>query len=61
MKKLIITLSIMFTLSVAGILYGSHVQSDGRETVSLEEVYAAQFPAQLPEIVLDPLVGSPVF
>jgi len=61
MKKIIITLSILFTLSLAGILYGNHVQSYKRETVSLEEAYAAQFSEQLPEIVFGPLVGYPVF
>ena len=57
MKKIIITLSIVFTLSVAGILYGNHGQSDERETVSVEEAYTAQFP----EIMLDPMVGYPVY
>ncbi len=60
MKRTIIILGIVFTLSVAGILYGNHGQSDERETVSLEEAYA-QFPEQMPEIVLNPLVGHPGF
>ncbi len=59
MKRTIIILSIVFSLSVAGILYGNHGQSDERETVSLEEAYAAQFPEQLPEIVMHPMTGIP--
>ncbi len=61
MKRTIIILSIVCTLSVAGILYGNYGQSDERESVSLEEAYAAQFPEQMPEIVLNPLVGHPGF
>ena len=57
MKKTIIILSILFTLSVAGILYGNHGQSDERETVSVEEAYTTQFP----EIILNPMGGYPVY
>ncbi len=60
MKRTIIILGIVFTLSVAGILYGNYGhQSDERESVSLEEAYSAQFPAQLPEIVMHPMTGIP--
>ena len=59
MKRTIIILGIVFTLSVAGILYGNYGQSDERESVSLEEAYSAQFPAQLPEIVMPPMTGIP--
>ncbi len=61
MKRTIIILSIVFALSVAGILYGNYGQSDERESVSLEEAYAAQFPEQMPDIVMNPLVGHPGF
>ncbi len=57
MKRTIIILGIVFTLSVAGILYANYGQSDERESVSLEEAYAAQYPEQMPEIVMNPLVG----
>ncbi len=59
MKRTIIILSIVLTLSIAGILYGNYGQSDERETVSLEEAYSAQFPEQLPEIVMHPMTGIP--
>ncbi len=61
MKRTIIILSIVLTLSVTGILYGNHGQSNERGTVSLEDTYAAQFPEQMPEIVLNPMVGYPGF
>ena len=60
MKRTIIILSIVLTLSIAGIIYANHGQLDERGTVSLEEAYA-QFPEQMPEIVLEPLVGYPGF
>ena len=59
MKRSIIILSIVFALSVAGILYANHGQSDERGTVSLEEAYSDQFPEQLPEIVMQPMTGIP--
>ena len=61
MKKTIIMLSIVFSLSLAGILYGNHSQSDEREAVSLEEAYAAQFPEHLPELVMLPMTGIPLY
>ena len=60
MKRTIIILSIMLTLSIAGILYGNYGQSDERESVSLEEAYA-QFPEQMPEIILNPTGCYPGF
>ena len=61
MKRTIIILSIVLTLSVAGVLYGNHSQSDNEGAVSLEEVYMAQFPEQVSGFVVDPTVGFPVY
>jgi hypothetical protein len=57
MKRTIIILSTVLTLSVAGVLYGNHSQSGNEGTVSLEEAYAAQFPEQMPEMVVAPMPG----
>ena len=61
MKRTIIILSIVFSLSVAGVLYGNHNKADERETVLLEEAYTAQFPDQMPEVIMDPMVGFPLY
>ena len=61
MKRTIIILSIVLTPSVAGVLYGNHLQTDQREAATLEEVYAAHFPEQMPDLILDPMVMYPVY
>ena len=55
MKRTIIILSTVLTLCVAGILYGNHLQTDQKETTTLEEAYATQLPAQMPEMVVAPM------
>ena len=59
MKRAII-ISIVLTLSLAGVLYGNHSQSDNEGTVSLEEAYTAQFPEAMPDGMLDAMVIYPV-
>ena len=50
MKKIIITLSILSTLSIAGVLYATQGQSNQKETVTLEQVYKSQYPVPMPEV-----------
>ena len=59
MKRTIITLVMVAVLGAAGILYGNYSKSDARKAVSLEEAYSAQFPEQLPEIVMHPMTAIP--
>jgi len=54
MKKIIITLSVLLTLSIAGILYGTQGQTDERETVTLEQVYESRCPAPMSDVVFTP-------
>ena len=61
MKRTIVILITVLTLSVAGVLYGNHSQPDNEGTVSLEEAYMAHFPEQVSTIVVDPMVGFPVY
>ena len=61
MRKLIVILSLVFAFSIVGGLYNTLDQLNNVGTVSVEEVSIPQFPEQLPEIMLDPLVGYPVF
>ena len=61
MKRTIIILSTVLTLCVAGVLYGSHRESDARRALSLVEAYTAQFPEIMPDVTLDPMVDFPVY
>ena len=55
MKKIIIILGISLMIILVGILYGNNDQSTKEEIVTLEDVYTAQFPDQMPEIVVAPM------
>jgi len=61
MKRTIVILITVLTLSVAGVLYGHHGQTANQGTVSLEEAYTAQFPETMPDVIMDPMVGFPVY
>ena len=54
MKRIIITLSVLLTLSLAGILYATQGQSDERKTVSLDQVYKSQYPAPMSGVIFTP-------
>jgi hypothetical protein len=56
MKKLITTLILILTLSVVGGLCNTLAHLNDLGTVSVEEVSTNQFPEQLPEIMLDPML-----
>ena len=60
MKKTIIILGVLFTLSLAGVLYGKLVQPDEEKAVTAEQVYMNQFPA-MPEFIIEPMAGFPMY
>ena len=51
MKKIIITLSVLLTLSLAGILYATQGRSDEEKTLTLEQVYKSQYSVQMPQVI----------
>ena len=57
MKKMIIILSVLVAISLAGILYGTQGKSDKEETVTAEQVYMDQYPDPMPNIILYPIPG----
>jgi hypothetical protein len=61
MKKTIIILSVLFTLMIAGVLYGKNKQSEWVETVTSEQVYMTQFPDSMSNVIIDPMVGFPLY
>ena len=54
MKKIVITLSVLFTLSLAGVLYATQGKSNEGKTVTLEQVYKSQYPVQMPQVIFTP-------
>ncbi len=60
MKKIIIALGVLFTLSLAGVLYGTQGNSGEEKTMTLEEVYQSQFPVQMPDVIVNPEAGIPL-
>ena len=54
MKKILITLNVLLTLSLAGILYATQSKSDAEKTVTLEQVYESHYPVPMPQVILTP-------
>jgi len=61
MKKTAIILSIVCTVLVAGVLYGNHGEPPDERRVTLEELYNAQFPENMPDVVIDPMIGITIY
>ena len=61
MKKTLIILVVSIIVLFTGVLYGVQKESEKAEAVTLENVYAPQFPGVMPEVTMDPMVGFPLF
>ena len=61
MKRTIIILTISATLLLAGILYGGHTHKDYVRTLNVEEAYTAYFPKTMPDLIMEPMVGIPLY
>ena len=61
MKKLIIIFVLLFALSIVGVLNGTQDQSEKERMVTIEEMYMAHPHNQMPNVVVDPMVGYPVY
>ena len=61
MKKIIITLSVLLILSIAGVLYGTPEQPNEEGMVTIEEMYMSELPDQMPNVIVDPMVGFPLY
>ena len=61
MKRLVIILIFLLALSLAGILYGTPEKPDEEGMVTIEEMYMSEFPDQMPDVVVDPMVGFPLY
>jgi len=52
---------ISVALLVTGILYGERPHRDDVKSVTLEEAYNAQTPAQTPDMVIEPMSSFPAY
>ena len=55
MKKLIVILSLVFALILAGFLYVAKVQSDEGKAVAAQ--VARHYPTAMHEVIVDPITG----
>jgi len=61
MKKIIVILILLLALSLAGILYGTPDQPNDEGMVTIEEMYMSELPDQMPDVIVDPMVGFPLY
>jgi len=61
MKTIIIILSVLLAMSLAGILYGTKEMADKRESISIEEAYNANSTEPMPPVVPEPMNSFPVY
>ena len=56
MKKIMVSLIVISTLIIAGILCGTSIPNvGGMEVLSLEQSYMAQYPKTIPDIMFEPI------
>ena len=54
MKTLFITVIVLVVTMIASILYGAHtLVSQEEKMLLLEQAYMAQYPVQIPQLVMD--------
>ena len=60
-KRTMVIISMAVTLLTTVVLYGGYVDTDTPKTITLEEAYNASFPAELPDVVMQPINGTTIF
>jgi hypothetical protein len=62
MKKIVLIFVILFSIMFAGVLYGTHYTIiQEANSLSLEQAYTKQYPATIPNMVVDPMVVAAVY
>lgn len=56
MKRLLVILFIVFSVIIAGVLYATHGDVE-KGPLSLELAYMTQYPAQMPNLIIEPATG----
>ena len=61
MKKVIIVIMVLFTLCLAGDLYNTLAQLDKLEPGTTEQTFATPFPHEMPDVIMSPMPGVPLY
>jgi hypothetical protein len=62
MKTIVLIFVILLTLMFAGVLYGTHYTIiQEANSLTLEQTYTNQYPATMPDLVVDPFVTAALF
>ena len=60
MKNIMIILIVLITIIITGVLYGTHsLIIEETAAISLEQVYMDQYPEQMPDVIVHPMVTLP--
>jgi hypothetical protein len=60
-KRAMVILSTVVALLTTVALYAGYGHTDTRKKLTLEEAYNAGFPAELPDVLIQPLNGATIF
>jgi hypothetical protein len=60
MKKTLLILTILVTLLLAGVLYGTQPQTTQEKRLTRIDASLDHFPDPMPEVIMDPMVGMPL-
>ncbi len=61
MKKAIIIVSAFLPLLITGAFHGINQKSEKIETITAEQTSMNQFPDPMPNVILNPMVGFPIY
>ena len=56
MKKMLVAVTIVLSLVLGGVLYGTHsLIIEEKQAITLEQAYMAQYPETMPDVMIDPM------
>lgn len=56
MKKMMFAVIIVLSLTLGGVLYGTHsLIIEEKQAITLEQAYMSQYPETMPDVMIDPM------
>ena len=56
MKKMMFAVIIVLSLTLGGVLYGTHsLIIEEKQAITLEQAYMYQYPETMPDVMIDPM------
>ena len=56
MKKIMFAVIIVLSLTLGGVLYGTHsIIIEEKQAITLEQAYMSQYPETMPDVMIDPM------